>query len=359
MAQKRCPELTVMSGIAIIFVLLIHACGSCLGYLYPGMGYEDADVFLRTLNNLVTPAVPMFLFASGFKYALHDTDTPYWTFLKKRLPRVLMSFFIINTFFWIIDSIIWMDHFDPILLCKTYISSWLGNTVAYPLWYIPMYCCVIISCPLVCRVVKKSWIRFLLYLAVGCAQRLLAVKIPLLGRYPFLFVSYPTFFELGIMAHDYDFPSKLKRNLYFPLLFGGIVICLSVFAPSLSRAAYVQYIFICVFGVLAYYSISLFLCGNKPLSWLGAYSYPIFLLHEPVIGRLSGSILRYLNIPGTVLYSASWFFLTLFSTLFTIFIFKLVHVNHWLWNFSLSVSPKTSRETTNEVKYYDSNCGEF
>lgn len=336
MAQKRCPELTVMSGIAIIFVLLIHACGSCLGYLYPGMGYEDADVFLRTLNNLVTPAVPMFLFASGFKYALHDTGTPYRTFLKKRLPRVLMSFFIINTFFWIIDSIIWMDHFDPILLCKTYISSWLGNTVAYPLWYIPMYCCVIISCPLVCRVVKKSWIRFLLYLAVGCAQRLLAVKIPLLGRYPFLFVSYPTFFELGIMAHDYDFPSKLKRNLYFPLLYGGIVICLSVFAPSLSRAAYVQYIFICVFGVLAYYSISLFLCGNKPLSWLGAYSYPIFLLHEPVIGRFISLLLKDFGMNTPVIFVALWITGVLILTVLLIKLFELIKADSVLWKYSLN-----------------------
>lgn len=219
MAQKRRPELTVMSGIAIIFVLLIHAGGSCLGYLHPGMGYEDADVFLCTLSNLITPAVSMFLFASGFKYALHDANTPYWTFLKKRLPRVLMSFLIINTSFWIVDSIIWMDHFDPILLCKTYISSWLGNTVAYPLWYIPMYCCVIIFCPLVCRVVKKSWIRFLLYLAIGCTQRLLAVKIPLLGRYPFLFISYPTFFELGIMAHTLDFYSKLKEKPWVPCIY--------------------------------------------------------------------------------------------------------------------------------------------
>lgn len=80
MATKRCPELTVMSGMAIIFVLLIHACGSCLGYLCPGMGYAETDTFLLTLNNLITPAVPMFLFASGFKYALHDSETPYWMF---------------------------------------------------------------------------------------------------------------------------------------------------------------------------------------------------------------------------------------------------------------------------------------
>lgn len=130
--KYQLPELTAMSGIAIVFVLFIHACGSCQGYFYPGKDYAETDIFLRTFINLITPAVPMFLFASGFKYALHDLDTPYFSFLKKRLPRVLMSFFIINTLFWVIDSIIWMDQFDPVLLLKTYISSWLGNTVVYP-----------------------------------------------------------------------------------------------------------------------------------------------------------------------------------------------------------------------------------
>lgn len=335
MAQKRCPELTVMSGIAIIFVLLIHACGSCLGFLYPGMGYEDADVFLRTLNNLVTPAVPMFLFASGFKYALHDTDTPYWTFLKKRLPRVLMSFFIINTFFWIIDPIIWMDHFDPILLCKTYISSWWGNTVAYPLWYIPMYCCVIISCPLVCRVVKKSWIRFYYILAVGCAQRLLAVKIPLLGRYPFLFVSYPTFFELGIMAHNFDFYSKLKERPWIPCSYIIIVIVLSVCWPNLSRNALVLYALFSVVGTLSYYGASILLSRSRVLSWLSAYSYPLFLLHEPVIGRLSGAALKALIIAASPNYVILWFFFTLFMTILLIKLFMLLNLDTVLWKFSL------------------------
>lgn len=80
--RKHLPELTAMSGSAIVFVLFIHACGSCLGYLYPGSDYAETDIFLLTLRNVVTPAVPMFLFSSGFKYALHDLDTPYFSFLK-------------------------------------------------------------------------------------------------------------------------------------------------------------------------------------------------------------------------------------------------------------------------------------
>lgn len=287
MAAKKCPELTVMSGIAILFVLLTHACAYCLGRLYPGMEYAETDAFLLTLRNLITPAVPMFLLASGFKYALHDSETPYWMLLKKRLPRVLMSFFIINTIFWIIDSILWMDHFDPILLLKTYISSWLGNTVAYPLWYIPMYCCMMIACPLICRVIQNSWLRLLLYLVIGCIQRVLAVRIPLLAKYPCVFVSYPLFFELGIIAHKYNLVSKLKGKAWLSLGYVGFVYLLSVLAPQLSRAVLIQYCLFCCLGTLSYFALCIFLSGNKLLSWLGTYSYPLFLLHEPVIGRLT------------------------------------------------------------------------
>ena len=324
-----------MSGIAITFVLLIHACASCLGYLYP-MGYAGADAFLLTLNNLVTPAVPMFLFVSGFKYALHDMDTPYFMFLKKRLPRVLMSFFIINTIFWIIDSIIWMEHFDAVLLLKTYISSWLGNTVAYPLWYIPMYCCVIIACPLVCRIVRNDWIRLVLYLVIGCAQRILAVSIPLLGEYPFLFVSYPLFFELGIIAHEYDFTSKLKGKVHWlSLVYIGLVISLSVMVPQFSRAVLVQYGLFCVLGTLAYFTICGFLSGNKVLSWLGTYSYPLFLLHEPVIGRLTGTLLEGIGITTSMVYVVLWTVCTLLLTVIFIKILSLIKLDSILWKFSL------------------------
>lgn len=335
MAAKKCPELTVMSGIAILFVLLIHACAYCLGSLYPSMEYAEADAFLLTLRNLITPAVPMFLFASGFKYALHDSETPYWTFQKKRLPRVLMSFFIINTIFWIIDSILWMDNFDPILLLKTYISSWLGNTVAYPLWYIPMYCCVMIACPLICRVIQNCWMRFLLYLIIGCTQRVLAVYIPLLGEYPFLFVSYPLFFELGIIAHKYNLTSKPKGKSWISLVYIGLVVLLSVLTPQLSSAVLIQYCLFCCLGTLAYFSLCICLSGSKLLSYLGAYSYPLFLLHEPVIGRLTGALLQEMGIASSAVYVILWVFCTLLLTVLLIKALRLIKVDSVLWNFSI------------------------
>lgn len=70
MKQKQyCPELTVMSGLAILFVLGIHACGIALK-IFNGdtMSYADATVWVRTFRNFVAPAVPMFLFVSGYKF---------------------------------------------------------------------------------------------------------------------------------------------------------------------------------------------------------------------------------------------------------------------------------------------------
>ena len=98
MNKKHCPELTVMSGLAIAFVIMIHAIASCHSSLFPNeASYAECGFFMCMLRNVVSTAVPMFIFVSGFKYALNDSRTPYFTFLKKRLPRVLMSFFILNT----------------------------------------------------------------------------------------------------------------------------------------------------------------------------------------------------------------------------------------------------------------------
>ena len=82
--RQHYDALTAMSGIAILFVLIIHGCGNVLTNFYPGNAtYANADLWLRTFSNLAAPAVPMFLFAAGFKYAANDTQTPYVAYLKK------------------------------------------------------------------------------------------------------------------------------------------------------------------------------------------------------------------------------------------------------------------------------------
>ena len=256
METKRQPELTAMTGMAIVMVLFIHAGASCLGNCFPGMSYLQAGKLLHVFSLLVSPAVPMFIFLAGYKFALRDKETSYPAWLRKRLPRVLMSFFIINTLFWLLDSIVWMDSFDPILLLKTYISSWMGNTVAYPLWYIPMYCCVIVACPLVCRVIPNGMIRLILYFLMGAVQQTAAVTLPVLDGKPWMFVAYPLFFELGIWACEKNWSEKLAGKYVVPAAVFGCYVMMTCAFPAVFSAEITAYL--CdIVGVVAAYVICL------------------------------------------------------------------------------------------------------
>lgn len=334
--RKYYDELTVMSGIAIIFVLAIHGCGSALKSFYPGDAtYAAADLWLRTISNFVAPAVPMFLFVSGFKYAANDAQTPYLAFLKKRLPRVLMSFAIINTLFWVLDSIMYMESFDLILLAKTYIHSWVGYSVAYQLWYIPMYCCVVMACPLVRRIIPSTVVRFGIFALIGILQRVLEVEIPMLETYPIRFISYPVFFEMGVLAQEKQWRDKISA--VSGVLVGGIycaaVLVFSWILPELSANGLSKYILFYFLGTVAMFALSAGLQSSRVLRWLGTVSYPVFLLHEPLIGRSIPLLLRNLNIRFEIVWFLAWMIIDLLVSVLLMHLLEKLRLDKILWKF--------------------------
>ena len=333
--NNRKAELTVLSGIAILFVLGIHASAGAMKYYFPSaVGYENTSRLLCTFFNLVSPAVPIFLFVSGNKYYLNDRDIPYLKYLRKRLPRVLVSFAVINTFFWLIDAIVWREQMTPRVLLNSYISSWLGNSVAYQLWYIPMYCFVILVCPLVNRLVRNSGMRLGIFLAIGLIYKIISMHIPLLQSKPFMFISYPLFFEMGVVAAE----KNLQERVGSPIMIFGYIVALtgiSCINPALSRNAVFQYLFVNILGTLVCYHLSIVLAENKVLHWLGTVSYPVFLLHDPVIGQFVSAQFARLAVPAVWIYLPFWIFLVLISAVCLMKILEMLHMDRVLWNFRL------------------------
>lgn len=336
--RKYYDELTVMSGIAILFVLAIHGCGSALKNFYPDRAtYADVGIWLRTISNFVSPAVPMFLFVSGFKYAANDSQTPYVEFLKKRLPRVLMSFFIINTLFWVLDSIKYMESFDLILLAKTYIHSWVGYSAAYQLWYIPMYCCVISACPLGRRIIPSTAVRFCLFALIGIVQRILEVELPVLATYPIRFISYPVFFEMGSLVQEKQWQDRLSgmTGVFIGAAYFLFVLWLSWVFPMYSTNGMFKYILYYFVGTAAMFALSVVMKNSCTLRWLGTVSYPVFLLHEPLIGRCIPLLLNRLSIQYELVWLFTWIALVLLVSAFVVQVFEKLHISRALWKFRI------------------------
>lgn len=331
MKQKQhYPELTVMSGTAILFVLGIHGCGSALNY-------ADANVWVRIISNFVAPAVPMFLFVSGYKYALNDSKTPYFEFLKKRLPRVLMSFALINTFFWVLDSIIYMESFDAVLLIITYLHSWVGYSVAYQLWYIPMYCFVLILCPLICRMIPGLTARLCIYLAVGTIQRVLEAYYPVLATYPLRFISYPVFFEIGILAYEKKWRDRITPAVGSAVV-GAYTLAVTLLSwrmPVYSTNELTKYLVYYIGGSAVFFVFSILRKNSRFLHWMGMMSYPLFLLHEPLIGRCIGVCLGRLEGLSSVVHAAAWIGLDLLVTTILILGFKKIRFDRILWEYRI------------------------
>ena len=247
----------------------------------------------------------------------------------------MVSFAIINTLFWVLDSIVWMESFDIVLLIKTYIASWLGNTVAYPLWYVPMYCSVVIVCPLLRKVVKNCWVRFFVWVLIGLVQRWLSMSVTWLGSYPFIFVSYPVFFELGYITYTKNWKKYVSKFWWIGGIYIIMVGFLSWWKPDLSVSAMVKYCVYYMLGIFVFYSLSIMISQSKALYYLGKQSYPLFLLHEPVIGRFIGNRIINLGINSSSVYVLIWFVGVLIITLFFISLLQKIKVDRVLWKYEL------------------------
>lgn len=149
--RKVFKELDVYSGIAIIFVVLIHANAYYLTSVLNLRTYAESGFFLTTIDQIIHGAVPMFIFISGFKFNLSKTKHyNYRTFAKSRLLRVLVPFIVISVFFILFNNLKG-STFDVVSLTAImtnivddFIMIFYGFNYVYPLWYIPMYLLVIL-----------------------------------------------------------------------------------------------------------------------------------------------------------------------------------------------------------------------
>lgn len=146
--------LTIYSGVAILFVLLIHSNAYYLHYVN-----ENEDIILmKVFINIINIAVPMFIFIAGYKYQLTNKSRDLKEYYKIKFNRIIKPTLIISIL-WsciflalsIIKKALQGQAIDIVFYLKTFLyrifQIFIGNNDIYQLWYIPMYIFIVFLYP--------------------------------------------------------------------------------------------------------------------------------------------------------------------------------------------------------------------
>lgn len=338
MEKRRYKELEIFTGIAILFVVIIHANAQYLNN-FGIREYADMRLMFNTINFSVYPndmfawifnsidkivhvAVPMFIFAAGFKFELNNKTENYTVYVKKKLNQVFKPFltislivlliFRLNTF--LINQV---EESNPILMIiEDIIKILAGYNFAYQLWYVPMYLFIVLSYPLIIKVLTKETVRITVFIVLALVWVIADAYFPIVKAfpYPLSFLYYFIMFELGAMYYR----KQINNNWLIIFVCIGLVI-VSMIIPLKYNVFYTE-IIITPIAVMALFSVARKV-NISLLSYLNKQSFYIFLFHEPFL--VSG-LMRLFKEVGTKNYFIVLPIVTVISIVLCVLLVKII-----------------------------------
>lgn len=276
------PELQSLSGLAIIFVVLIHATSYYLSRVLNRTSFDEVDFVTRLVDNLIHGAVPMFIFVAGYKYALINIDKPYKEYAINRISKVFKPFLIISMIFFIKDIIVNLESLNIRNSIISFFRIFIGYNIAYQLWYVPMYLLIVLTYPILYKLIKNEKIRIIFIAVIVIVQYSLSWYSELLANHPFDFVYYYLFFHMGLDFCNYDIKSKFKKwDIKIIVIY--LILALAITLNPINELnGPLRRFILWPISVSAYYFFVVRIKDNRMLKYLGKYSFYIFLLHEPI-----------------------------------------------------------------------------
>lgn len=319
--KKWVPELQSFSGLAIIFVVLIHSTAYYLLSVLHLTSFEEVGYVTRLIDNLIHGAVPMFIFIAGYKYALNDINIQYKKLVRSRISKVLKPFLVISIIFFIKDIASSTSHISFMAAFKNFLRIFIGYNTAYQLWYVPMYLLITLTYPVLCKAIKNEKLRMIFILGIIITQYSLSWYSDLLASHPFDFVYYYLYFHMGLAFCKYEINNKLKKWDIIIIALGLFVTCAITFNTSDYLSGPLKRFILWPMSVVTYNFLILRLKDNKLLQYLGKYSFYIFLLHEPIFCTKISYAFKQSGIYNSVWVS---FVVGVFTIIVTILFYKII-----------------------------------
>lgn len=289
--RGRLPVLDELKGLAIILVILYHAGGVLVwpNYLHGDLG------------------VDIFIILSGLGLALNPRSESAGTFLRRRLLRIMPTYWIVLTAYWVCNTHYLQHHYSATNLVVHYlgIHGWFGDLYAMGIndsfWFITL----IITLYLLYCVVRRlgdDLGRILLFGGVfSCAFAFALFFTGQGGSFGHLGLRVPGFF-LGLLIGQLLRDGRLSLPLGWPLYAAALLFGYAAYVPGI--------IFFTPLAALAIMGAYLFLwrpyapsIARRVIScvfkFCGDHSLELFLLHQPLIRNYNYYLHgRWMNIPA-------------------------------------------------------------
>lgn len=323
---------TDLKGFAILAIVFSH-----IGYFL-----STDDRFLFPLSILAGAGVNLFLFLSGFGLTVSAIKRPVtvFGFYKKRLSKLFIPL-------WITISVLLLS--DLIFLHKSYsletlIQSYLGffpsadlfSDLDSPLWYFTLIFFYYLIFPLLFwKKFPYLSAPFMLLITFYVLDQQLLIKEPVLNLYKLHFISFPLgvfFAEIiydenltGIMAKAKKIYYRLNLSLISIPFFLAVFFYTS-FNSGVGLSKVMEQTISLITTLCAVFLFLIIHFKFRLFSFLGKYSYEIYLVHWPILAYYG---FLYLYLPAflaTIIYLGIFIVLGIFIKRVQSGIFKLLRL---------------------------------
>ena len=269
---------TCLKGFSCLLIVLHHWCSGL-----SGVGYDNILVKLLTQAGGVT-GVAIFFFLSSYglmRSQLVKKDS-ISSFFTKRLTKVYIPLVLTNVL-WLVLRYSGQSFVQSFLQILN-----IGDLLDLATWF----CNVIIGCYVIFYVsnrLKKDWMKILVnwILILSLAVALVAY-FPYRPCYVYSLVAFPLGGMVAILQDKMNM-TKLMMITFFPVVafFGSMAMFCTGYKTHLLATLYCGAVILCLMLILVELRnnrksliFELVYSLKKPASFIGLYSYEIYLLHN-------------------------------------------------------------------------------
>ena len=285
--KDKLYELDYMRFIACFAVMIVHITATgVIEYIHGSFPH----ILMLHINRSLKFTTPVFVFLSGvtsfYSYSYKNKKINYLDFLKKRLSKVLIAYFIWCIIYYTVY--IRMGYYAMDI--KFFVKNILQGTMSYHLYFVIIIVQMYIAGPIFYFILKNTEKKVPILIVAGIITYLCAefIRFDLSDR---LFLKYMVFYMLGIfVTMEYNKYLKwIKKNKVFIVL-GYIIMSLIYTVVSYYDSVYYTFVWFVFSSIAVFFVYSVGLLMKDKLNSIysfikvfGQSSYYIYLMHPLIL----------------------------------------------------------------------------